>query len=175
MKTIIQYKILFVLFLSSFSISQSNESMYILSGSVYDSKTDMPLSGVNIYIKDKPYGAATDLDGFFTFSIPSGLHAINVSYVGYITVEQTILVEEDTKQIFKLNPEFYESETIVSTAERPDNNMVSTQMSAATIDINAIRQTPVVLGESDLIKTIQLLPGVSTVNEGATGFNVRGG
>jgi hypothetical protein len=169
------YNLLFILFLATIIYSQNNANMYSLSGVVYDSRSDLPLAGANLYLTDQPYGAATDEDGFFTFLIPEGNHTINISYIGYITIEQSIFIDTDEKVVFKLNPALMESETIVSTAERPDKNVVSTQMSAASIDVNAIRQTPVVLGESDLIKTIQLLPGVSTVNEGATGFNVRGG
>jgi len=168
-------KLLFLFILYALGNAQESVSNYKFSGFVYDARSDEPLAGVNIFLTDRPFGAATDDDGFFQFSVPAGTHNVNISYIGYISLEQPISFAGDVKKVFKLNPAVIESETIVSVAERPDQNIVSTQMSAATIDVQAIRQTPVVLGESDLIKTIQLLPGVSTVNEGATGFNVRGG
>ena len=155
--------------------AQNPMQQYRLNGFVYDARTAEPLSGVNIYLEDKPFGAASDEDGYFFFDIPQGSHTVVVSYIGYKEIKQRIHITADKRQDFELESDLIEGETIVSVAERPDKNIVSTQMSVADIDVNTIRLTPVVLGESDLIKTIQLLPGVSTVNEGATGFNVRGG
>jgi hypothetical protein len=82
---------------------------------------------------------------------------------------------EDRDYKIYLSPELSETETITTTAKRPDDNVSSVQMSVASIDAETLNQIPVVLGETDLIRSIQLLPGVSTVAEGVSGFSVRGG
>ena len=156
-------------------LAQNRQELVKISGFIIDEVTIEPLPGANVYIKDGSTGDATDIDGYFEFTIQPGRYTIVYTYIGYKTIEEEInLTEERTKRIY-LTPDFEETETIVSTAERPDDNVSSVQMSVVSLDAETINQIPVVLGESDLIKSIQLLPGVSTVAEGVSGFSVRGG
>jgi len=167
--------IIIILVFSGVLLGKDESNLIKLSGFILDEATGEPLPGANVYIKNGSIGDATDKDGYFEFSVISGRHTVVYTYIGYKTVEEEIELSADRKKQIYLTPDVEETETIVATAERPDDNVSSVQMSVASIDAETIQQIPVVLGESDLIRSIQLLPGVSTVAEGVSGFSVRGG
>ena len=155
--------------------AQQEQEQFKISGYVLDDITADPLAGANIYLKEGARGDASNEEGYFEFFVPAGTYTIVYNYIGYKIFEEKVTITENVVKRVYLIEDLDETEAIIATADRATDNITSTQMSLATIDAQTIRQIPVVLGESDLIKSIQLLPGVSSVGEGVTGFNVRGG
>lgn len=148
---------------------------FTVSGYLKDAKNGEALVGAIIYEKGTQFSSSTNEYGFYSLTLPQGDHDLLVSFVGY---KDTIVKVNLTKNI-TLNIESRElgrqlQEVTVST-EKEDKNVQSMEMGTAKLDITQIKKLPALLGEVDVIKTIQLLPGVTTVGEGASGFNVRGG
>jgi hypothetical protein len=150
------------------------ENNFKIQGYIRDAATGNGLAGANVSVEPILTGDASDEEGFFEVTVPAGNYQIYFYYVGYETVVKTMKIENNMKLIIEMQEEILEAETIVSVADR-DDNVQSVSMSIAQINSETIKTVPVVLGEVDLIKTIQLLPGVSSVGEGTSGFNVRGG
>lgn len=159
------------LFFCLFSFSQN----FQLSGKVVDTQTDEAVPFVSI--KDLTSGKSTisDIDGNYTLSLEKGLHQIELKFFGYKTAVQEVDLQETTTLDLTITPEGVLLDQVEIVGEKADENINSVEMSTNELDIEEIKKLPAFLGEVDVIKTIQLLPGVSTVGEGATGFNVRGG
>jgi hypothetical protein len=150
---------------------------YTVSGSIKDAKNGEVLIGAPVAVAELTgVGAAANVYGFYSLTLPKGKYTIKVSYVGYVT--QSFPIDLSTTDV-KLNVELSEKNTdlkeVVIQADAQDNNVKSMEMGVQKLDIKQISKIPALLGEVDVIRAIQLLPGVSTVGEGASGFNVRGG
>jgi hypothetical protein len=156
------------------SPSNVNEKV-TLSGYVKDAKSGESLTGVNIVIRALETGAVSNNYGFFSLTVPKGKHVVSFSYIGYQAQLLTLELNQNTQRNVELTEEGVELESIEITDEMGDRNVKSTEMSVNRLDMRTIQKMPALLGEIDIIRSIQLLPGVSTVGEGATGFNVRGG
>ncbi|PIF33402.1 outer membrane receptor protein involved in Fe transport [Flavobacterium sp. 9] len=174
-KTMISKKIgfLFILLLTTF-ISFSQEK-FTLSGTITDYKNNETLIGVNIYIPALKIGTTTNEYGFYSLTIPKGEHEIEISYVGYQTIQKTITLNQNTKNNFAINESGEELQEVVITDNKRKINIKSPEMSTNKLSIATIKRMPVVMGEVDVLKSILLLPGVTNAGEGASGFNVRGG
>ncbi len=146
----------------------------ILSGTITDSSTGEVLTGVNIYTLDKGKGAISDLDGNYRLQLNKGTHTIVFSFIGYQKLEKTITLSQNRRLDVKLRSGVSLSEVVVS-AERSDGNVDNAEMGTVTLDIESIRNIPAFLGEVDVLRSIQLLPGVQSAGDGNTGFFVRGG
>lgn len=151
------------------------QEKYTLSGYVRDSKSGETLIGVNIAVKGTAIGTTTNPYGFYSLTLPKGTYQIVYSFIGYQQVVKTIDLSTNQRQDIELSEENIELQEVVVTAEAADAAVKSMEMSVNRLDIKTIQRIPAFLGEVDVIRSIQLLPGVSTVGEGATGFNVRGG
>jgi len=151
------------------------ENKVTVSGYIRDASNGEALIGANILIKGTNIGAATNSYGFYSFSLPAGKYTIIVSYIGYQSISQNMDFRESQTLNVELQVSAVRLEKVIVTAEREDENIQGIEMSVIKLDAKTIKMAPVVLGEVDLIKTIQLLPGVSSVAEGSAGFNVRGG
>ncbi|MBK8882076.1 MAG: TonB-dependent receptor [Bacteroidales bacterium] len=146
-----------------------------ISGYVSDSDNGEMLAGVTIYENTLKTGTSTNAYGFYSLTIPAGNYNLQYSYIGYQTLSQKGVIEKDiTMNISIKSAETTLGEVIVE-GKRTDENVRSTEMSLVKLDIKTIRMVPSLLGEVDLIKVLQLLPGVQPTSEGATGFSVRGG
>ncbi|MEM1319662.1 MAG: TonB-dependent receptor [Bacteroidota bacterium] len=146
-----------------------------LSGHIRDVSNGEELIGANIYITEVASGASTNAYGFYSLSLSPGNYTIVFSYLGYQTQSARVALTESQVMDIELSPEGFQMEEVVVTAKEEDQNVKSIEMSVEKLSATQIKQIPQVLGEADLIRSIQLLPGVSTVGEGASGFNVRGG
>lgn len=146
-----------------------------LSGYVNDSETGEGMISATVLVKGSGTGTTSNEYGFYSLSLPPGTYTIEWSFVGFQSVEETIELQSDITK----NVEIGFSETVLNevlvTGEKEDENITSVEMSVEKIDVQTIKKIPQLLGEADIIRSIQLLPGVTTVGEGATGFNVRGG
>jgi hypothetical protein len=157
------------------SLGQSPEKTTV-SGYVKDAANGEGLIGVSVFIKEKATGVTTNNYGFYSITLPKGKYTAVFTYVGYQRVEREVdLSTQDAKLNLELKEEGVQLQDVVVSTRRDDENVKSVEMSVNKIDIKTIRQMPALLGEVDLVRSIQLLPGVSTVGEGASGFNVRGG
>jgi len=164
-----------IFFILLFSFNAFAQEIVTLSGFVSDSETGEALIGTNIYVPDKQIGGSTNDYGFYSISIPKGKYTFRFAYVGYESNDVTITLSKDTKQNIELNPEAFNTETIIVTAEAADENIKSVEMGTVKLNPVALKQVPVLFGEQDILKTIQLLPGVTAASEGQSGFYVRGG
>ncbi len=151
------------------------ELKYTISGYIKDSQSGETLIGANAYLKELGIGASSNEYGFYSISVPPGTYTIEFSYLGFETQEQEVDLQKNITLTIELLEETTQIIEVVVSAEREDQNVAKTEMSTNKLNIKTITKMPALLGEVDVIRSIQLLPGVSTVGEGATGFNVRGG
>lgn len=146
-----------------------------MRGSVRDASNGEYLTGVNIFIPEIDGGAVTDIDGRYSIRLREGEYTLIYSFIGYQRFERKIVLDSDkTLDVSLLNGGLRLSEVVVS-AERSGRNVERAEMSTVTLDIESIRNLPAFLGEVDVLRTIQLLPGVQSAGDGNTGFFVRGG
>lgn len=151
------------------------QQKYTISGYIKDKKNGEDLIGATVSIKETGAATSTNAYGFYSLSIPEGDYTLLVQYVGYKTFSKNISLKAALNYNIEIEEDKVELTEIEVTSERPDANVKSTEMSVNKLDIKQISKIPALLGEVDVIRSIQLLPGVSSVGEGATGFNVRGG
>jgi outer membrane receptor for ferrienterochelin and colicin len=148
---------------------------FTISGYVKDGATGETLIAANIINKSNPsQGVATNLYGFYSLTLPTGEYTLIFSYLGYSNKEITVNLTDNQR----LNIELAEGVTIqeiVVTGERKDKNVSSTEMGTVELQMDDIKKLPAIFGEVDILKTLQLLPGVSSAGEGSAGFYVRGG
>ena len=159
----------------SISLVTQAQEKFTISGYLTDASNGENLIGATIYIDELEAGSATNFYGYYSITVTAGSYTIEYRYLGYITSKQSITLSENLRVNVELEPERVELEEIVVEAEPGDNNVSSVQMSTNKLDIKAIQKLPSFLGEVDVLKSIQTLPGVTSVGEGTTGFNVRGG
>ncbi|MCC8146957.1 MAG: TonB-dependent receptor [Bacteroidales bacterium] len=168
----LKWVILFAfLSLSFLSFSQDK----IIRGIVSDRTTGENLSGASIYVIETAHGTYSDDDGSYSLSIPpEGNYTVQFSYVGYI--KQEIKITEDSPLLLNVqlrsNTDLQE---IVISARQNDENITTLSMGLEKLSIEEIRLMPALMGEVDIIKAIQLLPGVQAASEGGSGYSVRGG
>jgi hypothetical protein len=147
----------------------------VLSGTVRDKKTGESLIKAVIRIQELPNaGIVSNEYGFYSLTIPKGNYSVVVSQVGYETLVQKIKLDSSVSIDFKLETKNQLREVVVESSRKNDN-LTKAQMGTETINMSAISKVPVIFGEKDLLKTIQLLPGVKSAGEGNSGFFVRGG
>jgi hypothetical protein len=169
-------KILLALLLGTSTVNNLYaQEKFTISGYVRDSKSGETLIGVNIAIKGTTTGTTTNPYGFYSLTLPKGTYDIVYTFIGYQIVTKHIELTTNRKEDIDLMEENLELQEVVVTAEAGDASVKNMEMSVNKLDIKTIQRIPAFLGEVDIIRSIQLLPGVSTVGEGATGFNVRGG
>ncbi len=147
---------------------------FTLSGYVKEAKSGEVLEGAGVYFKDSEFGTYSGDFGFYSLSAPAGNYTLIVEYVGYKTQEIQLSFSEDKSLNFNLETDDVRSNEVVITDERKDANVKSTDMGKTELKIDAVKKLPVLFGEVDILKTIQLLPGVQAA-EGTTGLYVRGG
>ncbi|MGK0254674.1 MAG: hypothetical protein ACI9OE_002180 [Mariniflexile sp.] len=164
------------LFLFSFSfISTTAQEKVTLNGKISEEKSNETLIGVSIYFPEAQTGTTTNEYGFYSITLPKGIYQIIISYLGFTTISETILLSENIIKNFSLAEALENLDEIVVTENVEKLNIQTPQMSVNRLMASTIREIPVVLGEADIIKAITLLPGVTNAGEGSSGFNVRGG
>jgi hypothetical protein len=151
------------------------QDKFTISGYIKDSRNGEALIGATVVKQGTQIGTSTNEYGFFSLTLPKGEHTILINIIGYKIITQRINLEANMQKTFELDEEGKQLDEVEVTAEAADKNVTSVEMSVAKLDIKQINKIPALLGEVDVIRAIQLLPGVTTVGEGASGFNVRGG
>lgn len=151
------------------------EGKATISGYIKDVANGESLIGASIFKVGSQTGAAANEYGFYSLTLPKGTHTLGISLIGYQTFTFVVDLQNSVSKTFELSEEGKNLDEVVITGEAADKNIKSVEMSVAKLDIKQINKIPALMGEVDVVRAIQLLPGVTTVGEGATGFNVRGG
>ena len=166
------FSIIIFLFTISHLFAQDK---FTLSGYVKDASSGEELIGATIYIEELKSGGTTNVYGYYSLTIPKGNYHIRYSYIGFES--NTALIDLSKNQIRDLELKVQEStlSEVVIKGEADDANIRSAEMGVVKMDIKEINKIPVLFGEMDIIKTLTLMPGVSSGGEGKGGFYVRGG
>ena len=152
-----------------------NEKLTV-SGYVKDSKNGEGLIGASVFVKELLTGTTTNTYGFYSLTLPKGNYTLVITSVNYRkSIREIKLNDQNLTLNLEIVEDGQELAEVVVTGKREDDNVKAIEMSVNKVDMKTIKKIPALLGEVDLVRAIQLLPGVSTVGEGATGFNVRGG
>ncbi len=171
-----RHKLLTLLFLLAFSLGmKAQDEKITLSGYIKDGASGETLIGASAFIPSIGAGTTSNIYGFYSLSVPPGDYEVEYSYLGFETQRMQLNLNADKILDIEMGEAAAILEEVVVTSESEDNNVRNTEMSVNTLNLKTISKLPALLGEVDVIRSIQLLPGVSTVGEGATGFNVRGG
>ncbi|MCP4124575.1 MAG: TonB-dependent receptor [Bacteroidetes bacterium] len=164
----------FVLFHQGFS--QDKAEKFTISGYVKDVSNGESLIGANVYTDgEELVGASTNIYGFYSLTLESGTYKIVCSYLGFQNWSDTIDLTDDKRINLDLKPNEMALDEVVITSQRKDENIESTEMGTVELSIEKIKSIPALFGEVDVLKAIQLLPGVQAAGEGNSGIYVRGG
>lgn len=147
----------------------------LVRGNVKDEQTDEEIIGATVIWPESGVSTITDANGNFETIIEAGIQSLEIKYLGYVDLVQKFNALSDGDLRFSLFKEAVTIDEVTITGRAVDESVESAQIGVATIDVKTIKKLPTFLGEADVIKSILLNPGVSSIGEGATGFNVRGG
>lgn len=157
------------------SFKSFSQERFTLNGYITDSESGESLIGATVFINEINSGTITNPYGFYSITLDEGNYNIDFRYIGYTTISREINLSSNTKIDIELASSDIQLESVVVSDVAEDYNISSIEMSTSKLDMSKVTEIPTFLGENDIIKAIQLLPGVSSVGEGASGFNVRGG
>lgn len=177
------HKILFIflLILSNRIYSQNNaDNVYVVSGIITDSNTGKPISGASIVVDYKKTGVISDSLGYYILRLPaynqSGLpYLLKFDHISYKPHREKVFLRRNENIDVKLDEVSKMLEEVVVTSQGSLKNINTPSLGVSLLNLKSIKKLPAMMGEVDIIKSIQLLPGVSSVGEGSNGFNVRGG
>lgn len=152
----------------------SSDKSHTISGYVKEQGSGEQLLGVNIFVPGTTYGTSTNAYGFFSLTLPGDFYELTISYIGYQTQVRKLVLDEDIEIDIELEGAL-EVSVVEVTANTKSLESNRTLMSTVEIPIEQIKEIPALLGEKDVLKVVQLMPGVQKGNEGQSGFYVRGG
>jgi len=153
----------------------SAQEKFTISGYITDYESGETLIGATALVKELGNGAVSNEYGFYSISVPEGSYTLEFSYIGFGNIIKSVSLSANYKLDVELGEMKNELAEVVVTAKEEDSNVREVSMSVNKLDITTIKNMPTLLGEVEIIRSLQLLPGVNSVGEGATGFNVRGG
>lgn len=169
-------KVLCLLVLLVFPVFLSAQDKFTISGTITDISNGETVFGASVFLEGTRIGAVTNEYGFYSITAEKGTYNLTVSYVGFATASKKIILDANQKINFEIEESSTELEEVIVVAEESEQlNIKTPQMSVSKLKVETIKKIPVVLGEVDVLKAIQLLPGVTSGNEASGGFNVRGG
>ena len=155
--------------------SLTAQEKFNLSGSVLEASSNENLFGVNIIVKELNIGTTTNEYGFFSIAIPEGTYTLQVSYIGFKTIQETVVMNQNIRRNFALVVSNQMLDEVILTDRVNKIEIRKPEMSVNKLTSKDIKELPVVLGEADILRAILTLPGVTNAGEGQSGFNVRGG
>lgn len=168
-------KVYILVILLTLSFPGFSQERATISGYLKDSGDGEALIGATIYIRSISAGTSTNVYGFYSLTLPKGNYEIEYSYIGYAKETRSIALDQNSRIDVELALQSRQLQDVVILSTEEQSQVESIEMSVNKVDMTTIRKMPSFLGEIDVIKSIQQLPGVATVGEGASGFNVRGG
>jgi len=158
--------------MAQFAFSQEKVT---LSGTIANKTNNETLIGVNIVIPEAKASTTTNSYGFYSITLPKGNYTLIISYVGFDNVEEKISLIQNTKKNIEMFENSKSLDEVVVKSNKSKANIRKPEMSVNKLSIATIKKMPAVLGEVDVLKSVLQLPGVTNAQEGASGFNVRGG
>jgi hypothetical protein len=156
------------------SLQSYAQKKFTISGTVKDKTTGELLLGATIKFNELRGGTITNSYGFFSITIPEGVYGLTASFIGYASTERTINLSANQELFLELTAVSALQEVVILNKKK-NENVTKALMGVEKMDIKMINQLPVLLGEKDILKSIQLLPGIKSAGEGNSGFYVRGG
>jgi hypothetical protein len=174
MKFLLPSLLIIFCFAFNFSIAQEAKS---LTGTVMDVEGNLPMPGANVYWESDPQkGVVTDLDGNFSIALVELPAKLIVSFIGFEPSIRVITTNDLQKELrFFLKAEALSLEEIIIRGRNPEDNIKGIELGKSSVPIETIKNIPALFGEVDILRSLQLLPGVQTAGEGTTGLFVRGG
>ena len=170
------FAVIFLLLIFIGLHAQEKADKLTISGYLTDGTNGENLIGANVYIEaEEIIGATTNIYGFYSITLDPGIHKIIFSYIGYLDQEIEVDLTENKRLSISLDPNDFTLDEVVVTSKRKDDNVESTEMGTVELSIDRIKSIPALFGEVDVLKAIQLLPGVQAAGEGNSGIYVRGG
>lgn len=166
---------IFLFYSSITSLFSQQKQSFTISGYVKDGATGEFSIGTNVYVKELLKGANTNQYGFYSITVEKGTYHIVATYLGYQNFVKEVVLDKDVRLNIELKPEAITTEVIEVSSEKSDKNISSSSVGTVKMDMEEIKKIPAFMGEVDVLKTVQLLPGVKSAGEGNTGFYVRGG
>lgn len=162
-----------LLIMVGFSVFSQN---FTISGSLTDASSGEDLIGARVMVKGQPgVGAITNVYGFYSLTLAKGEYVLLYQSISFATIEVPIVLDGNIKKDLELSPESDVLDVVEVSGEKADENITSAEMGVDKIKVKDLDAIPVLFGEKDVMKTMQLLPGVKSAGEGAAGFYVRGG
>ncbi len=152
----------------------AQEAKYTISGYIEDKQSSERLIGATIYDRISTQGTTTNEYGFFSLTLSAGQVELLISYVGFQEKVMSITLDQDVSSVYPLDNSVVFDEVVI-TAEEEEAIQEKTQMSQMSVPVKTLKAMPVILGETDILKSLQLLPGVQSGGEAQTGLYVRGG
>ncbi|MFP4089615.1 MAG: TonB-dependent receptor [Cyclobacteriaceae bacterium] len=169
-------QLLLLLYFSCLPFLLSAQVNYTISGYIKDAANGEELIGATLTLKDNPSkGTTTNVYGFYSLTLPAGNYELNYNYLGYETVSRQVELDQDLRLDVELSSQEVQLEEVTIAADRPEANVQDVKMSREELKIEKVKSLPALFGEVDVLRVVQLLPGVQTVGEGTTGLFVRGG
>ncbi|MBL6647254.1 MAG: TonB-dependent receptor [Flavobacteriaceae bacterium] len=163
-----------LLFLFSLSYCLAREK-FSYSGTVYDQSSGEVLIGATLEVDGSALGVITNNYGFFSITLPKGTYKFNISYLGYQTLTKEIVLTKSIKSNGYLKPNSYQIDEIILESNNQIHQLKNPLTGISALSSSEIKNLPLLMGEPDINRAIHTLSGISTVGEGASGFNVRGG
>ena len=164
-----------ILVFVAFPTTGFTQQRYTLSGYLRDESSGEALISASVYPEELKTGVGTNEYGFFSISLPKGKYTFIFSYVGYQTIKKVLMIDQNLQQNFSLSPHETEIDEIVVVGRPKDDIVRQNEIGTVRLNVKELSVLPVLFGEQDILKSIQLMPGVSPVGEGNAGFYVRGG
>jgi len=146
-----------------------------ISGYIRDKADGEALIGATVYVDELKTGTVTNAYGFYAVSLPKGTYNFTFSYLGYEDVKQKIILNSDQELNIRLSENTKEINEVAVFSEKKDRNVESVEMSMQKMPVKLVSKLPSFMGEVDIIRSIQLLPGIQSGGEGSSGLYVRGG
>ncbi len=155
--------------------SPEKKIRHTISGHIEDANSGEMLIGATVFVKELQTGTVTNVYGFYSLSVEPGEYTLVYSYIGFEKIEKNIKLDKDKTINMRLKPSHETLEEVIIQGKASDRNIKDPEMSSVVLDSKKINQIPALMGEVDIIKAFQLLPGVQATSEGSSGFSVRGG
>jgi hypothetical protein len=170
------HRFMLIVFLCIGCHSAHSQESFTISGHITEAASGEELVGASYYVPSLNVGGMANDYGFYSLTVPAGSYVIRYSYIGYETLEFTLDITAAVKKDVELSVHtILMDEVVVTGKSDEDNNVTSTETGTLRISPQDISTVPILFGEQDILKSIQLLPGVSAASDGNSGFNVRGG
>ena len=169
-------KVIYLILIFVFSFFNSlSQDRYTISGFIQDFNSGESLIGVSIYESKSFKGTSTNQYGFYSLTLDKGEYEIVYSFIGYKTITKKITLDRNIRTNISLKTDAILTKEVIVKGERLDKNVASSNMSQVKLKVESVKELPVILGEVDVLKSAQLLPGIQSGGEGNSGLYVRGG